>query len=349
MSALFAATYPERTSALILWGSMAKVVGSPDYPWAPTLQERQAFLESLGQGWGTPESVDLSRRAPSRASDESYKRWWARLQRLGASPGTMRALARMNLQIDVRHALSPIRVPTLILHRTGDQTVRIEHSRYMAERIPGVKFVELSGSDHHPWLGDAESVLNEIEEFLTGTHHAPEHDRVLSTVMFTDIVGSTQRIAEIGDHRWRDVRDQHHAIVRRELARFRGCEVETAGDSFLATFDGPARAIRCACAASDAVRQLGIEIRAGLHTGEIELIGRGIGGIAVHIGARVAAMAAPREVLVSSTVKDLVAGSGLQFEDRGLHTLKGVPGDWRVFAVDQSDRHDGNPVQRCVA
>jgi class 3 adenylate cyclase len=336
MSALFAATYPERTAALIMWGSFAKWVWSSDYPWAKTLEERQSWVEAMIKGWGTPESVDLSQRAPSVGQDEGYKRWWARLQRVGASPGAMRALARMNRDIDIRHALGTIRVPTLLLHRTGDQTVEIDHSRYMVAHIPGAKLVELAGSDHHPWLGEAESVLTAVEEFLTGMRRSPEPDRVLATVMFTDIVGSTERAAMLGDRRWHDLRDRHHALIRRELTRFHGREVETAGDSFLATFDGPARAIRCACAVSDAVKELGIEIRAGLHTGECELMDEKMGGIAVHIGARVATMAGPSEVLVSGTVKDLVAGSGIQFSDRGTHTLKGVPGEWRTFAVERS-------------
>jgi class 3 adenylate cyclase len=336
MSALFAATYPRRTAALIMWGSFAKRFRSPEYPWGMTLDEREAFVEEMVKGWGTPESVALSRWAPNATRDESYKRWWARLQRVGASPGTVRALARMNQDIDIRSVLGAIRVPTLLLHRTGDQSVVIDHSRYMAAQIPGARLVELAGGDHHAWLGDAESVLGAVEEFLTGMRHGPEPDRVLATVMFTDIVGSTERAAMLGDRRWHDLRDRHHALVRRELARFRGREVETAGDGFLATFDGPARAIRCACAVSDAVKELGIDIRAGLHTGECEVMGEQVGGIAVHIGARVATMAGPGEVLVSGTVKELVEGSDIRFADRGTHTLKGVPGEWRVFEVRRS-------------
>jgi class 3 adenylate cyclase len=335
MSALFAATYPGRTAGLIMFGSFAKRFRSPEYPWGMTLDEREAFVETMVKGWGTSESVALSRWAPGVMQDESYKRWWARLERLGASPGTVRALARMNQDIDIRSVLGAIRVPTLLLHRTGDQSVVIDHSRYMATQIPGAKLIELAGSNHHAWLGDAESVLAEVEEFLTGMHHVPEPDRVLATVMFTDIVGSTERAATLGDRRWHDLRDRHHALIRRELARFRGREVETAGDGFLATFDGPARAIRCACAVRDVVKELGIDIRAGLHTGECELMGEQVGGIAVHIGARVATMAGPGEVLVSGTVKELVEGSDIRFADRGTHTLKGVPGEWRVFEVER--------------
>jgi class 3 adenylate cyclase len=240
---------------------------------------------------------------------------------------------RMNSEIDISHILPAIRVPTLILHRAEDTAVDAEASRYMAERIPGAKYVELSGRDHVPVLGDADAILDEIEEFLTGARLGAEPDRALLTVLFTDIVGSTERAAELGDRRWRDLLDSHRMVMRHELTRYRGREVATTGDGFLATFDGPARAIRCAIGAREAVRQLGLEIRAGLHTGECELLGEDVGGIAVHIGARVAASARPGEVLVSSTVKDLVAGSGLQFQDRGTRTLKGIPDEWRLFAV----------------
>jgi class 3 adenylate cyclase len=242
-------------------------------------------------------------------------------------------LMRMNSEIDVRHVLPTIRVPTLVLHRTGDVTVDVEAGRYQAAHIPGARYVELAGIDHLPFAGDSEAVLQEIQEFLTGARPTPESDRVLATVLFTDIVGSTELAVRLGDRRWRDLLDAHHASVRGELSRFRGREVKTAGDGFLATFDGPARAIRCADAIRTAVRTLGIEIRAGLHTGEIELMGDDVGGIAVHLGARVAAEAGSGEVLVSSTVKDLVAGSGIEFDDRGAHTLKGVPGEWRLFAA----------------
>ena len=237
------------------------------------------------------------------------------------------------MELDVRHILPSIHVPTLVLHRSGDRAVPVENARYMAERIAGAKYVELAGDDHIYFVGDANALLNEIEEFLTGTRHAAEVDRVLATVMFTDIVGSTERAAQLGDQRWRELLDSHYALVRRELARFRGREIHTAGDSFLATFDGPARAVRCALAASDEVKALGIAIRAGLHTGEVELMNGDVGGIAVHIGARVMALAQGGEVLVSSTVRDLVAGSGLQFVDRGAQALKGVPGEWRLFAA----------------
>ena len=267
--------------------------------------------------------------------DEQYEEWFARLERLSVSPGAAITLARMNRQIDVRHVLAAIRVPTLVLHRKDDRVVPVEDGRYLAERIPGAKYVELEGTDHWPWNGDAESILQEVNEFLTGSREIPEPDRVLATVMFTDIVDSTGLAADLGDRRWAELLEDHHRLVRRELARSRGREVDTAGDGFLATFDGPARAILCASAIREAVKGLGVKIRAGLHTGECEVIGEKLRGVAVHIGARVAALAGPGEILVSRTVKDLVAGSGLTFEDRGSHALKGVPGDWQLFAVQK--------------
>jgi class 3 adenylate cyclase len=239
----------------------------------------------------------------------------------------------MLYETDARHILPVIRVPTLIVQREGDRVSRVDGARYMAERITGAKYLELPGADHFPWVGDIDSILDPVEEFLTGTRAEREPDRVLATVLFTDIVGSTERAAAIGDRRWRELLDGYYAIARRELPRFRGREVDTAGDGFFAAFDGPARAVRCAEAIGAGVRSLGIEVRAGLHTGECEVMGDKVGGIAVHIGARVAALARPGEVLVSNTVKDLVAGSGLVFEERGEHTLKGVPGEWRLYAV----------------
>jgi class 3 adenylate cyclase len=239
----------------------------------------------------------------------------------------------MNEQIDVRAILPSIQVPTLILHRPGDRTTRVEGSRYLAEHIPGARYVEVPGQDHLMWVGDSDAIVDEIEEFLTGARHVVEPDRVLATVLFTDIVASTEHLARLGDRRWRELLDDHFRLARREIARYRGREVKTTGDGVLASFDGPARAIRCAGAIRDVTRELGIEIRAGLHTGEVELLGQDLGGIAVHTGARVVAEAGPGEVLVSSTVKDLVAGSGFEFEDRGTRTLKGIPGEWRLFAA----------------
>jgi len=333
MTALFGATYPERTLALVLYGAAAKF--SPASEFRPTPEQLQPFFDAIERTWGQGLTVNLF--APSRADDEQFKRWWARAERLGASPGAMIALYRMNMEIDVRDVLPVISVPTLVIHRVGDRVVSVEEGRDIAQRIPGAKYVELPGSDHAPFVGDQDTILDEIEEFLTGMRHGPEPERVLATVLFTDIVGSTERAAEIGDRRWRDLLSNYYALGRNELARFRGREVQTTGDGFLAAFDGPARAIRCACAMSDGVRRLGIEMRAGLHTGECEVMGENLGGIAVHIGARVAAMAAPSEVLVSSTVKDLVAGSGIGFEDRGPHRLKGLPEEWRLFAVREKE------------
>jgi class 3 adenylate cyclase len=334
MCALFAATYPERTSALILYGTYAKRIWAPEYPWAPTPEERQRFFDKIEKHWGGV--VDLATLAPRMATDKAFRRWWAAYLRAGASPGAALALARMNTEIDVQHILPTIRVPTLVLHRTDDRDVAVGGARYIARAIPQAKYVELEGSDHLVFIGDADALLDEVEEFLTGARHAPESDRVLATVLFADIVGSTERAAALGDSRWRELLVRYQTLARRELERHRGREIDTAGDGVLAAFDGPARAIRCACALRDAVRELGIEVRVGLHTGECEVIGPKLGGIAVHIGARVAAQARAGEVLVSSTVKDLVAGSGLRFLDRGVHALKGVPEDWHLFAVDQT-------------
>ncbi|MGH2662363.1 MAG: alpha/beta fold hydrolase, partial [Actinomycetota bacterium] len=331
MSVLFAATYPERSLALITFGTFAKREWSPEYPWAPTPEERQVWYEQIETDWGG--EVDLPHLAPSAAGDERFREWWATYLRRSASPRTALALGKMNTQIDVRHVLPAVRVPTLLIHRAEDRDASVEEGRYIASRIPGAKFVELPGEDHLPFVGDQDAVLDEIEEFLTGVRRGPKPDRILATVLFTDIVGSTERAAELGDARWRDLLESHHSVVRRELERFRGREIDVAGDGFLATFDGPARAIRCALAITQAVRSLGIEVRAGLHTGECELNDERVSGIAVHTGARVLAMAGPGEVLASGTVKDLVAGAGIEFEDRGQHVLKGVPGEWRLYAV----------------
>jgi pimeloyl-ACP methyl ester carboxylesterase len=332
LSMLFAATYPERTTSLVLYGTYAKRRDpDDDYPWCATWEERQAYADDVEREWGS--EADLGTMAPNAGAADVE--WWRSRARAAASPGAAKALILMNSNIDVRGILATIHVPTLVLHRTGDRDSRPEEGRYIAERIPGATFVELGGDDHSPWF-EPDQILDEVEEFLTGVRRGPEVDRVLATVLFTDIVGSTKRAVELGDRRWRSLLEQHHATVRRELARFRGREVDTAGDGFLATFDGPARAVRCAQAIRGAVRSLGIDITAGVHVGEIEVAdGGAIAGVAVHIGSRVAEQAAPGEVLVSSTVRDLVAGSGLDFEPRGTHQLKGVPGEWRLYAVRQ--------------
>jgi pimeloyl-ACP methyl ester carboxylesterase len=331
MCLLFGATYPERTSALVVIGGYARRIWAPDYRCGERPEDYEAFTQQAAREWGGP--VGLAARAPSRLGDEAFARWWSTFLRMSASPGAAEALTRMNGQIDVRHVLPVIGVPTLIVHRTGDRSIDVDGGRYLAERIPGAKYVELPGDDHLPFLGDRDAILDEVEEFLTGVRRGPGPERVLATVLFTDLVGSTERAVELGDRRWRDLLASHHAVVRRELRRFRGNEVDTAGDGFLATFDGPARAIRSAKAIVESVRTLGLEIRAGLHTGEVELAGDAVRGIAVHTGARVASQAQPSEVLVSQTVKDLVAGAGIDFEDRGTRELKGVPGEWRLYAV----------------
>lgn len=333
MCALFAATHPDRATALIMSGSYPNQKWSPESPWGRTPAVQEQLLSAIEAGWGGP--VGIEARAPSMAGDERFCQWWARWLRSSASPSTAASVIRMSYDIDVRALLPAIHAPTLVLHSVGDKSVSVLGSRYMAEHIPFAKLVELPGADHLPWLSDSDAIVDEIEELLTGVRGQAEPDRMLATVLFTDVVGSTERAAQLGDRRWRDLLESHNSVVRREIARFRGNEVKTAGDGFLATFDGPARAIRCASAISDAVRLLGIETIAGLHTGECEVMGADIGGIAVHIGARVAALASAGEVLVSSTVRDLVAGSGLAFQERGLHTLKGVPGEWRLFAVER--------------
>ena len=331
LAALFAAAHPDRTSALVLFGAYARSTWADDYPWGRTPEDYETLMRTADEGWGSGAFLPLV--APTMADDASFKLWWARLERLSGSPVAILAFLRAQREADVRHVLPAIRVPTLILQRNDDAYRNPGSGRYFAETIPGAKYVELSGRDNLPYVGDQDAVLDEVEEFLTGARHAAEPDRVLATVLFTDIVGSTQRAAELGDRAWRDLLERHDALVRRELDRGRGREVDTAGDGFLATFDGPARAIGCAQAIAERVRDLGLEVRSGLHTGEIELAGDHVRGIAVHIGARAAALAGPGEVLVTSTVKDLVAGSGIEFEDRGEHALKGVPGEWRIFLV----------------
>jgi pimeloyl-ACP methyl ester carboxylesterase len=331
MCVVFAATYPERTTALVTVGSFAKRVWSPDYPWAPTPEAREREYLETERSWGKVADADYY--APSMAGDPAFAERLARYFRRSASPQAAVALLRMNTQVDIADVLSAVRVPTLVMNRAGDRDVNIEEARYIARRIQGAKLVALPGADHLMWVGETEPLLGEVEEFLTGVRPAPDPDRVLATVLFTDIVGSTERAATIGDHDWSQLVERHHTLMRGELARFRGREIDTSGDGFLATFDGPARAVRCAVGAIDALRSLGLELRAGVHTGEVELADGGVRGINVHIGARVASLAGAGEVWVSSTVKDLVAGSGLAFADRGEHGLKGVPGSWRLFAV----------------
>jgi pimeloyl-ACP methyl ester carboxylesterase/class 3 adenylate cyclase len=327
LTALFAATYPDRCRALVLYGTFARFAS-----WLPTPEALAAYLDYIDQAWGSGGSLPMF--APSRQHDPAFQRWWGRFERLGASPAAAIALMRMNSQIDISGILATIRVPTLVIHRTDDVTIDVEGGRYLAEHIPGARYVELPGTDHIPFVDhNAMEIADLIGEFLTGSRTPVAADTVLATVLFTDIVGSTEKAVSLGDRRWRDLLDNHHAIIRRNLQRFRGREIDAAGDGFLATFDGPARGVRCACAIADDIRSLGIDVRAGLHTGECEIMDDKVGGIAVHIGARVAGLAGPGEVLVSSTVKDLVAGTGLRFGDRGSQSLKGVPHRWRIFAA----------------
>jgi len=325
MSMLFAATYPERTRALALYGTYAHYLS-----WVASGAQLEAFIATCERSWGTGESVRFF--MPSKASDEAFRRFFARWERQGGSPSAAVALTRMNAEIDLRPILSTIRVPTLVMHRVADPRVGVEAGRYLGANIPDAKYVELPGEDHIP-LDITDRLADEIEEFLTGSRGEAEIDRVLATVLFTDIVDSTTRAVELGDRQWRALRDRHDSAVRQQISRFRGHEIKSLGDGFLATFDGPARAIRCASAIAETIQPLGIAVRSGLHTGEIELHGGDIGGIAVHIAARVAAMAGPNETMVSSTVRDLVAGSGLRFADRGHHALKGLPEEVHLYSA----------------
>ena len=331
MSALFAATYPERTSHLILYGTQMCFTATDDHDWLPPRHDLEELIGYMQEEWGKGPLLNIF--APSMEADERFAEWWAKALRFAASPAGGVGIMRMVADTDARHVLPSIHVPTLIVHRADELLVPVLSGRYIAEHIPGAKYVELPGVDHIPWVGDTEPILEEIEEFLTGTRRVAEPDRMLATVMFTDIVDSTSRATAMGDRDWRELIERHDELVRRQIDMHRGRAVKTMGDGFLATFDGPARAIRCATCARDAVRQLGIEIRAGLHTGECEVMGDDIAGIAVNIGARVGSAAAPGEVLVSRTVTDLVAGSGIEFTDRGTHSLKGVPGEWQLYAV----------------
>lgn len=333
MCALFAATYPERTSALIMSGCYPKWIWDAEYPWAPTREEHEAAFVAYEKHWGTP--IGFKMVAPSVANDEQCRNWWARNLRMGASPASGVALYRMNIEIDIRGILPSIRVPTLILHREGDRLINVENSRYMAARISGAKYCELKGVDHLPWFGDAEAVLAQIEEFLTGVRPGASTDRILSTILFVDVVGSTEHVASVGDSRWRDILGLFHQHARQEIERFRGRLIDTAGDGVFASFDGPARAIRCAMALRDRVSGIGVKVRAGLHTGECEVVDSKLAGIAVHLGARIAGAAEAGEILVSRTVRDLVAGSGLHFVSRGRRALKGFPDEWELYAAEE--------------
>jgi class 3 adenylate cyclase/pimeloyl-ACP methyl ester carboxylesterase len=331
MAMMFAATFPGRTRALVLVNTFARMLRGADYPIGMPAEAAERLLQIWERSWGTGIVLELS--APSVADDPEMQRWVGRYMRLSAPPAASTRMYRWVLQVDVRSVLPSIQAPTLILHRVENRHYRVPMGRYLAEHIPGAKYVEFPGADWYPPFVNAQPVLDEIEEFLTGARPVPAQDRILATVLFTDIVGSTDLAARLGDQRWLDLRAAHDGLVRTHLDRYRGKEVATTGDGFLATFDGPARAVRCASEIASSVRSLGIEIRAGLHSGEVEIQDGQIAGIAVHIAARVMALAGKGQVLVSGTLKDLVVGSAIRFSDRGAHSLRGIPGEWRLFEV----------------
>jgi class 3 adenylate cyclase/pimeloyl-ACP methyl ester carboxylesterase len=334
MCLLFAATHPQRVRSVLTFGSYAKRIRSADYPWAPTREEREAAYAEVLETWGG--TTGMESIFPSMIGNPPFEQWLGPYFRAAASPAAAVALLRMNSEADVRAILPSVRVPALIMNRIEDGDVRVEEARYIAAQIPGATLKLFPGADHVPWVGHQEDVLGEIEEFLTGARHPDTHDRVLATILSTDIAGSTELVSRLGDRSWRDLLERHHAVVRRELQRYRGREIDTAGDGFFASFDGPARAIRCAKAVIGDTADLGVGVRAGLHTGECEILGDKLTGIAVHTAARVAATASPGEVLVSATVRDLVAGSGITFAERGEHSLKGLPDRLRLFAVESA-------------
>jgi class 3 adenylate cyclase len=334
LAVIFAAAHPERVGGLVLVNSFARFARAADYPPGVPLEVVEVALHSVQEQWGTGAHLDTL--APSLANDDYVRRWWARYQRHSLSPGAAAVIQRMLFEADVRERLQFVQAPTLVVTRVGNRFIVPDHGRYLAEHIPNARLAELPGEDHVFFAGDTDALVDEIEGFVTGSRRGSDSNRLLTTMLFTDIVDSTARAAELGDARWRELVQAHHGLVRRQLARYRGNEIDTAGDGFFASFDGPARAIRCACAITEGVRELGIEIRAGLHTGECERIDDKVGGIAVNIGARVASQATAGEVLVSSTVKDLVAGSGIEFSERGTAELKGIPGEWRLYAVDSA-------------
>jgi class 3 adenylate cyclase len=338
---MLAAEHPDRVGALILYASLARTAWAPDYDWALTVEQREQFAEAGLTGWGEIDKPTIAQFTPSLADDPAHKAWFARLERLAASPREARAMAMTAVDLDVRDKLPRIRVPTLVMHRPAERIWDVRHSHYLSENIPGARYVELQGEDSLPHVGDSDAILEEIQEFLTGAREAGV-TRALRTVLFTDIVDSTARAAGMGDGRWRDLLARHDEDVRKELERFGGAEVKTVGDGFLATFAGPpSHALRCALAITDAARELGVEVRIGMHTGECELIGEDVGGMAVHIASRVNGLAQPGEVLVSGTVFGTVVGGPFTFEDRGLHELKGVPGRWPLFALGIAEGVEG--------
>ncbi len=332
LCAMLAATKPERVSALILYGSFAATVRQDDYPWAPSEEERDQQIAIMIDQWGSEEFAFVLN--PASHNDPSFREWAAKWQRNSVSRDALPAAYDVLARTDVRHVLPLIRVPTLVLHRRDDPLVIVDNGRYLAEKIPGARYVELEGDNHIPFLGDWQTIVDEVEEFLTGQRSQREPDRVLAAILFTDIVGSTQKAAEVGDRRWKELLDQHDEIVRAELARANGKLIKSVGDGVLATFDGPARAIRCACRIRDRLAELGLKSRAGLHVGEVELRGEDVGGIAVHIGARVAEKAAPGELLVSGSVPPLIAGSGISFSELEETELRGMEGTWQIYRAE---------------
>jgi len=337
MCSLFAATYPEKTLALVMIGTYAKRIRDAEYPWGPTLEQREQFFAVMREQWGGPIGID--ERAPSVADDPEFRDWWATYLRMGASPGAAVALTQMNAEIDVRNVLPSIRVPSLVIHRSDDQCLKVEEGRFVAQRIPGAKFVELPGNDHLPFVGDQEAILDEVEEFLTGVRHPIEPDTVLATVLVARLVGIKERVQNLGPERWAEWWRRLHAHITKEIEWFRGREVDILENRLLAIFDGPARAIRCATAITEYTSRLGVQTCTGLHTGECEIVEGQVAGAATQMCVCVANEAEPGEVLVSSTVKDLVAGSGISFEDRGVHMLAGC-GESRLFGVLKAQLHD---------
>jgi class 3 adenylate cyclase len=334
MCSLFAATYPERTLALIMIGTYAKRIREKDYPWAPTAEQRERFFEMMRRDWG--KAVGIEERAPSMINDENFRKWWAAYLRMGASPGAAVALTKMNAEIDVRNVLPTIQVPALVIHRSGDMCLKVEEGRFVASQIPGCKYVELGGIDHLPFVGNQEEILDEIEEFLTGVRHAPEYDSVLATVMQICIVNPDEQAKTFGRERWDEIVSRSHSFVRSQINLFKGREISYNENGVLATFDGPAKAVRCAQAITSSARRLGVRVKTGLHTGECDLIGEKIGGVAVRLAEHVAEEAMIGEIMVSRTVKDLVAGSGLQFQEYGVKSFPNLPGEWRLFKVKDS-------------
>lgn len=331
MCSLFAATYPERTTALVMIGTYAKRIWEKDYPWGVSLEDRTAFFELMQRDWGKP--VGIEERAPSMANDEIFRNWWATYLRMGASPGAAVALTKMNAEIDVRNVLPTIRVPTLVIHRSGDMCLKVEEGRFVASSIAGCKYVELGGIDHLPFVGNQAEILDEIEEFLTGVRHSDKYDRVLATVMHIKIVDPRIEAEERGEADWQDLLKNSKVYVQRQLELFKGREISYDENGVLATFDGPARAIRCACAITDSARRLGVRVKTGLHTGECDVLGDKLGGIAVELAQQIAEEASLGEILASRTVKDLVAGSGISFQEYGVKSFPRIQGEWRLFSV----------------